>query len=113
MKKKTLQSRPPHPVDMYDQKIWWRTAGGEWVRVADMAPDHCRNTAAYLLRHAEAIAVRQGFRELVVYGDAPDDVVDSWMRRDAMRLDDPRGWITSTRLYRALIKRARKIGEQA
>lgn len=96
--------RPIGSTPILDQGKWWRPKTGEWIRIADMADSHRRNTAAMLLRNATAYELHYSLRELSFLGeDAPDSVGDAMAESQARRMENPHRWMRGTVLYRALI----------
>lgn len=96
------QARGPLTGPMWEQAEWWRMKDGTWIRLADMAPSHRGNTARLLLRTAGAWARRAAHADMILGGDAPDDVVDSFLREAEEREGDPQAWMAGTVLFRAL-----------
>ena len=88
---------------LFEQGVWWKGADG-WIRVADMHPTHRLNAAALLRRDAGGYAERVNLSELTLMGrlNAPDEVVDDWIREMEWRHKDPEWWMRSTALHRAL-----------
>lgn len=95
----------PDIVTRMNQGEWWRQKSGEWIRIADMASSHRRNTAAMLLRNAAAYELRYGLVELGIdtLHEAPDSVISEIERKQEIRMRDPEKWMRSTPLYRALV----------
>lgn len=95
-------------ADMLDQDVWWRQKSGAWIKVADMSPGHRYNTAAMILRVAGAYAFRyvMQFAAEVGMHDGGDLAHNSLERELDMlhekAVNDPRGWMRGTKLYKAL-----------
>jgi hypothetical protein len=87
----------------FDQTEKWKTKDDGWVRIADMGNRHRLNSAALLLRKAGWYADITAAAELRLFGDAPDDVADSWLQEISDRDADPVRWMRGTALYRALV----------
>lgn len=100
--------KPMSVTARFDQREWWLTKDGRWLRIAEMEPGHRYNTAAMLLRTARLHAFRYawGFAGEVgahdggeMAHDALERMSDEITRRS---VNDPHGWLRGTALYQAL-----------
>jgi hypothetical protein len=106
-----IEARRGKPMSIparFDQAEWWRRKTGEWVKVAGMSPGHRYNTAAMLMREADVIATRYsaGFSVMAAMHDG-GEMAHEALGREASDLHeramrDPRGWLRTTVLYKAL-----------
>lgn len=99
------EGKPYGARDQFDQGEWWLQKSGAWIRVADMSPSHRYNTAAMLMRHAEAHAFNYGMMlagEVSLHdgGEMAHESLERMVDEHAEK--DSREWLRSTALYKAL-----------
>lgn len=99
---------PGNLADMIGQGVWWRQKSGAWIKIADMSPGHRYNTAAMVLRAANAYGLRYVMRFAgEVGGHDGGEMAHEGLERELDLLhekvvNDPRGWMRETALYKAL-----------
>lgn len=114
---RTVEEAYPAPVQgprrvtmswLLHQGDVWQPKDRPLVRIADMDAEWRYNTAQWLERYAERLALSEQWSMAMLAagplgpsGDAACDAFDSAI--DAMGVD-PLGWLRSTPLYRALVK---------
>jgi hypothetical protein len=100
--------KPMNIVSRFDQREWWLTKDGRWLRIAEMEPGYRYNAAAMLMRSAprQAFGYAMSFAGMVDAHDGDDMAHDAlermaeetWSKID----DDAEGWLRETALYQAL-----------
>lgn len=87
---------------MYQDEVW-PTRDSRNLLIAAMSIEHVYNSLAYLEKNAERIALSYAMSP--VFLAAPDDVHAELDRI----VEDPKTWVRSTPVYRALLKRAKQV----
>jgi len=103
-----VNGKPVSVGARFDQGEWWLQKSGAWIRVADMSPGHRYNTAAMLMRTARVHAFRYAW-DFAGQVSAHDggDMAHAALERllddlNEQSATNPRKWLRSTTLYRAL-----------
>lgn len=104
----TADGKPASITARFGQGKWWNKKDGNWIAIADMSPGHRYNSAAMLMRTVHQIALRHAFAfgiEAAQHdgGDMAHDSLEQISDELFERANnDPRAWLRSTTLYRAL-----------
>lgn len=90
--------------ELLEQDVSWMTKGGDIILIKDMDHNHRRNAAAMLTRKAYQLALAYDFAYPLPDPDSCGDMAyQSLEAAQYARLENPERWISSTRLYQALV----------
>lgn len=102
-------AKPEGAREGFYQDEWWRDSAGQWHKIAEMNVGHVTNVLAFLLRRADIYAMRYTWSMYSYAADASDAAADAIEMEISAIERDPKAWIKSTPLYRALKKRRKSI----